>query len=274
MDKALANLKKEELLTRLTNMDSLLIAFSGGVDSTFLLSMAHQALPGKILAATATSSIHPPWEIIHAKKFARKNGISHISFTSEEMNYPNFVANGPDRCYHCKKELFRSLYQIAAKNNLAYIAHGTNLDDLNDYRPGFKAAAEFKVIAPLLDSRMTKAEIRFLSKEMGLDNWNKPAQPCFATRIPYGDSITLDKLRMIRDAELFILQKGVKEVRVRHHNDVARIEVRPSELNIIMKDNLRNEIILRFRELGFKYISLDLEGYYSGKMNSSLDIST
>ena len=272
MDKDLAKEKLEDLVRQLNKLDSLLVAFSGGVDSTFLLAVAHQTLGEKMMAATAKSAIHPTRETENACDFTREKGIQHIVFPSEEIHLVGFVSNNTDRCYYCKRHLFDCIIKIAKENGIKNVAHGANVDDLNDYRPGFRAAREAGVIAPLIDVSLNKEEIRFLSKEMGLPTWNKPAMPCLATRIPYGSPITDKKLKMIEKAESFLLEQGFTEIRVRHHGSVARIEVANSELKFILNKGSRDAIVEKFHEIGFEYIALDMEGYVSGKMNRSLKV--
>ena len=270
MDKNAAKQRMENLINRLVDLDSLLVAFSGGVDSAFLLVMARQALGEKVVAATASSIIHPARETTEAKDFARERGISHIVFPSEELSISGFVANSPDRCYLCKKSLFEKIFEIAREKGIKHVAHGANLDDLADYRPGFRAAKEAGVIAPLIDAQLGKEEIRFLSKEMGLSTWDKPAMPCLATRFPYGSPITEENLKMIEDAESFLVELGFKVVRVRHHGSVARVEVGRSEMENIMGEGLGKAIVAEFRKIGFEHVALDLEGYVSGSLNRAI----
>lgn len=270
MDKDIAQSKKENLIAQIKSLESLLVAFSGGVDSTFLLAVAHQTLKERAMAATASSEIHLNLELKEASDFTRKRDIKHVVFPSDEMSLPVFVSNGPDRCYHCKRNLFDSVFAIAKENDITHVAHGANLDDLNDYRPGFRAAKETGVIAPLIDAGLNKEEIRFLSREMGLSTWNKPAMPCLATRIPYESLITSEKLKMIEQAETFLLKQGLTEIRVRHHGSIAKIEVNAGRLKDILNERIRSSILEKFREIGFEHIALDLEGYVSGKMNRGL----
>ena len=260
----------EELVHRLVDLDSMLVAFSGGVDSAFLLATARQALGEKVVAATARSIIHPVRETEEAKDFARERGIHHIVFSSDELGIQGFAANSPDRCYLCKQRLFQNLLKMAREKGLKHVAHGANLDDLADYRPGFRAAKEAGVIAPLIDAQLGKEEIRFLSKEMGLSTWDRPAMPCLATRFPYGSPITEEKLKMVEDAESFLLEQGFKVVRVRHHGSVARVEVGRSEMGRIMDEALGKAIVEAFRKIGFEHVALDLEGYVSGSLNRAL----
>jgi uncharacterized protein len=274
MDKESARSKKERLVQELRGIDSLLVAFSGGVDSSLLLAVAHETLGERVVAVTATSEIYPVKEKDEAVKFSRDRGIEHIVFHSHETSLPAFVSNGPDRCYHCKKSLFQKVIEIAADRGIKHVAHGANMDDLKDYRPGLRAAAEMGIMAPLLDASLRKQDIRFLSKKIGLYTWDKPAMACLATRIPYGNPITAEKLRMIEKAEAFLLERGFRQCRVRHHGSVARIEVESQELKMITRDDLTKAIVHKFRDIGFFHIALDLEGYVSGSMNRALEIDT
>ena len=204
MDENLAKLKRKNLMKDLKDLGSLVVAFSGGVDSTFLLAVAHEALGDKLVAATATSDTYPFSEQEEASLFTKERSIEHILFPSDETCLPEFIANNPDRCYHCKKSLSQSLAKIAKERHIKHIAHAANMDDLDDYRPGLEAAKEMGMIAPLMDAQLTKEEIRFLSKEMGLSTWDKSAMACLASRIPYGDSITIEKLKMGKKGLCFL----------------------------------------------------------------------
>ncbi|MBW1868567.1 MAG: ATP-dependent sacrificial sulfur transferase LarE [Deltaproteobacteria bacterium] len=270
IDESLARSKKELLLHELGRLDSLLVAFSGGVDSSFLLASAHQALGNGVVAVTATSSIHPRREQDEASKFTRAREINHIIFKSDETKIPEFLSNSPDRCYHCKKALSKEFLRIAKEKAISHVAHGANADDLEDYRPGFRAAEEAGIIAPLINAGLLKDEIRFLAREMGLSVWDKPAMACLASRFPYGTPITEKGLKMVEEAEEFLLNEGFRGLRVRHHGPVARIEISTSDLRKIVNDDTRKAIVEKLRSIGFEHIALDLEGYISGKMNRSL----
>ena len=274
MDNNNVTLKKERLIHLVCDAGSMLVAFSGGVDSSLLLAMAHEILGNDVVAATAISDIYPVREKEAASKFTSERGIEQIVFGSEEMSLPGFVSNGPDRCYHCKKSLFQKLIQIAEEIGIKRVAHGANVDDLEDYRPGLRAAAEMGIMAPLLDAGLRKQDIRYLSKEKGFSQWDKPAMACLATRIPYRIPITAEKLKMIEGAERFLFERGVRQCRVRHHGSVARIEVSSADIEMIMRDDVREAIVRRFREIGFLHIAIDLEGYVSGSMNRELEIES
>ncbi len=262
--------KKQALIERLKALDSLLVAFSGGVDSTFLLAAARQVLGEKVVACTATSIVYPSRESKEAMSFAKEKGADHVIMATDAMSLPDFTANKPDRCYHCKKYLFEKLKELAAQKGIKHIAHAANLDDLKDYRPGWRAAQEMGILAPLVDARLTKEEIRFLSREMGLATWNKPTMACLASRIPFGESITEKKLRMIQEAEGFIASLGFTQYRVRYHGAVARIEVVPEDIQRIVEKTVRDRIVAKLKEIGFLHVALDLEGYVSGSLNRAL----
>jgi pyridinium-3,5-biscarboxylic acid mononucleotide sulfurtransferase len=262
--------KRRDLLDRLSALDALLVAFSGGVDSTFLLAMAREALGKKLLAVTAHSIIYPRRETEEAVAFARLQGIEHVLLASEASDLPEFLANTPERCYYCKKYLFERLKEIAAQRRICSIAHAANVDDLKDFRPGWKAAVEMGVIAPLVDARLTKEDIRLLSKEMGLSAWNKPSMACLASRIPFGQAITEEKLRMIGEAEEFLADLGFAQYRVRCHESLARIELEIGEVQRLMDPTFRERVVRRLKEIGFSFVALDLEGYISGSLNRTI----
>lgn len=265
-----AHAKKKALVEALRKMDSLLVAFSGGVDSTFLLAVAREALGPNVTAATAVSGTYTRKEQQEATAFTSALGIEHILFQSRETAQPEFVSNSPDRCYHCKKSLALELRDVAKARAIAHIAHGANMDDLDDYRPGLKAAEEMGLMAPLVEAALTKEEVRQLSKEMGLPTWDKPAMACLASRIPYGQPITEEKLRVIGEAEDFLARSGFRQFRVRHHGSIARIEVEPRDFAMFLDRELRERIVEKLKGLGFLHVALDLEGYVTGSMNREL----
>jgi len=219
---------------------------------------------------TESSPTYPSRERQEAIRFAEEKGIAHVVFRSDETRIPEFASNAPDRCYHCKKSLSQELVKIAGERGVEHVAYATNVDDLTDYRPGLKAADEMGIMAPLVEAQLNKEEIRFLSKEMGLPTWDKPAMACLASRIPYGDAITDKKLKMVEEAEAYLAKSGFKQYRVRHHGSVARIEVESSEIEMINEPNLRKNIVEKFKEIGFLHVAVDLEGYVSGSMNRAL----
>jgi len=270
MDAGLLKEKKEKLVSRLKEISSLLVAFSGGVDSAFLVAVAHEAMGGRVVAATADSITFPSRERDEAVEFAKNIGVEHIIFKSDESTIPEFKANSADRCYFCKKSLSTELIRISTERGIAKIAFAANADDLGDYRPGIAAAKEMGIISPLIDAGLGKEEIRLLSKEMGLKTWDKPAMACLASRIPYGTAITTEKLRVVEDAEDFLFGMGFKQIRVRHHGPVARIEASLADLSRFLEDDLRKKVVERLKELGFKHIAVDLEGFVSGSMNRTL----
>ena len=263
-------IKKKYLIDLLRKAEKIALAFSGGVDSVFLLQSAYEALGNNVVALTARSPLHPAREIEFAIAFAKQLGIRHYIIDTNEMAMSSFAQNNSDRCYICKKNLFRQINKISMQMSIETIAHGANIDDLDDFRPGFRAALEMGVIAPLIDARMTKNEIRILSKQMGLPTWNRPSMSCLATRIPYAVPITLERLNMIEQAEDFILASGLKTCRVRYHDDIARIEVLTEDMPKFQNIKFRKAVVKRLEKIGFKYVAMDLEGYVQGSMNRKI----
>jgi len=259
--------KLDHLKSILADMDSALVAFSGGVDSTFLAKVVKDALGSKSLAVIAKSATYPASELEAAKALADKIGIRYIVIDTDELSSESFLANNKDRCYHCKSELFGKLVEIAKAEGLAYVIDGSNYDDLSDYRPGSTAASELGVRSPLCEAGITKAGIRQYSKELGLPTWDKPAMACLASRLPHGTRITVDVLERVGRAEDVLRQLGIKQVRVRHHGDMARIEVDPDELSTLLDDGTREAAIDALKFLGYKYVTLDLEGYRPSGLN-------
>ncbi len=265
MEKKLANLKK--ILSR---MESALVAFSGGVDSTFLLKVAHQVLKDKVVAVTANSETYPISELEEAKKRAQEFGVKHIIIHTEELSQEEFINNSPRRCYFCKKELFSKLKEIAKEKSLNCVVDASNYDDIADFRPGREAAKELGIRSPLEEANLTKEDIRSLSHRMKLPTWNKPSLACLASRIPYQTRISKEKLKRIAEGEKFLRELGMRQVRLRDHGDIARIEIAKEEMILFFKKNLLEQVIDRLKKLGYTYITLDLEGYRTGSMNEIL----
>ena len=262
--------KREHLISILKGYGSLIVAYSGGVDSSFLLATAHEALRKNLVAITAKSPLHPVRENQEAKTFAQQLGVQHLFVKTREMSRSDFMSNTKRRCYLCKKYLFKDLLKIARDKNIEYVAHGANVDDLEDFRPGFDAAREMNIMAPMVDAGLTKKDIRMLSKQMNLKTWNKAPMSCLATRIPYGTQITMEKLKMIERAEQVILDLGVTACRVRVHDKAARIEVDPGDIEKIVEQGIRSTIVGKLRKIGFSHVAVDLEGYGQGRMNRDI----
>ena len=266
-----ASQKHEKLKDYLRELGSLAVAFSSGVDSTFLLKTAHDVLGDKVIAVTARSCSFPKRELDEAAAFCREEGIVHVIFDSEELEIEGFSKNPVNRCYLCKRELFTKMVTVAKEYGIAHIAEGSNTDDDGDYRPGLTAVAELGIKSPLRYAELSKAEIRRLSQEMGLPTWNKQSFACLASRFPYGESLSAEKLSMIDKAEQVLLDMGFHQVRVRYHAGLARIEPDQDGFKLLEDRALRERIYSEFKQLGFTYISADLLGYRTGSMNETVE---
>ncbi len=266
-----AHAKFEQLKHLLKKTGGVTVAFSGGVDSTFLLASAHQVLGDNVLAVTARSNLFPAREMNEAINFATDNHIRHIVCDVDEFSVDGFSSNPANRCYLCKKSLFDNFKKIAVENGFPILVEGSNTDDDNDYRPGLLAIKELQVLSPLKETGLTKSEIRQLSKEMGLPTWEKPSFACLASRFPYGETITREKLRAVELAEQVLFDLGFKQVRVRHHGSIARIEMLPDDITKIVSPGIRQAVFAGIKRAGFIYVTVDLQGYRTGSMNETID---
>jgi uncharacterized protein len=266
LEQKLSNLKQI-----IAQYSSALVAFSGGVDSTFLLKVCLGVLgKDRVLAVTAKSATYPERELNEAIKLAEMLDARHRVIESEELNIPGFSDNPPERCYYCKRELFGKLKKIAEKEGLNFVLDGSNFDDTSDFRPGMKAVKELGVKSPLKEAGLTKDDIRALSREMGLPTWDKPSFACLSSRFPYGEKITREKLERVGRAEEVLRDSGFSQYRVRSHGDMARIEVKPEEMGKFFDRTFREEVATKLKSMGFTYVTLDLLGYRTGSMNEGL----
>jgi len=265
------NAKMVQLQALLTDMQQVVVAFSGGVDSTFLLRVARDCLGAQnVIALTATSPTYPEYEFRQACELAQDIGVEQIVIESNELEIPGFADNPPRRCYHCKYELFSLCLEQAKARGFTTVLDGSNLDDLGDYRPGRDAVKELEIRSPLLEAGLGKEDIRALSKELGLKTWDKQAFACLSSRFPYGTKITLERLRQIDSCETFLRENDFKNYRVRYHDEIARIEVAPEEIQKLLDNQLRNSLVTAFKQAGFTFVTLDLQGYRTGSMNATL----
>ena len=262
--------KYENLKASLESYGKVLIAFSGGVDSTFLLKVARDVLGDNVLAVIASSATYPEREQQEALRIAEDMNVRFRVIHTKELDDPNFRDNPPERCYFCKKELFSRLKEIAIAEDIPHVCDGSNFEDTFDFRPGTKAAAELDVHSPLKDAGLDKSEIRILSRKLGLPTWDKPAMACLSSRFPYFTRIEEESLRQIDAAEEFLKTKGFSQLRVRHHGQIARIEIAPQEFPKIMAEGIRNEVVESLKKLGYQYVTIDLRGYRTGSMNEPI----
>ena len=264
-------MKLDRLKKYIADLGSLAVGFSGGVDSSLLLAVAHEVLGERLIAVTGADASVPEREVNEAIAFCKERGIRHIICKVDPLKEEGYRHNSPDRCYFCKHGIFTEVKKIADENGIEYMAEGSNMDDIGDYRPGLRAAAELSVKSPLREAELTKSEIRLISKAMGLPTWSKPAYACLASRFVYGEEITEEKLHMIDTAEQFLIEHGFFEERVRMHGNLARIEVPPADIPKLAAEEIREKIYDKFREIGFLFVTLDLKGYRLGSMNATLN---
>ena len=264
------NEKYERLRRLIDGYGSLLVAYSGGVDSTLLLKVAHDVLGDRVLAVTAASPTYPGAEQEAAVALAARLGVRQVTIETDELEIAGFADNPPERCYFCKGELFGQLQQIARAEGIAHVVDGANADDAGDYRPGMQAAGELGVVSPLLEAGLTKDDVRALSKRFGLETWDKPSAACLASRFPYGETITREKLAMVESAERFLTGLGFRQVRVRHHGTIARIEVAPDEIERLASAAVRDQVTRALTDIGYSYVTIDCRGYRTGSLNEVL----
>lgn len=264
--------KYARLVELLRELSAVVVAFSGGVDSTLLARAAADALGDRAVLVTADSETYPETELVEARRLGELLGLRHIVVRTEELTNPEYARNGANRCFFCKEELFERIAPIAQREGISTLAYGANVDDLGDHRPGMKAASEHGVRAPLIEAELTKPDVRALARALGLPNWDKPSFACLSSRFQYGDRITGEKLRQVDAAEAFVRSLGFRQFRVRHHDRVARLEIPHEDIPRLWDEGRHELIVARFRELGYLYVAVDLAGFQSGSANLLLNV--
>ena len=262
--------KMNALKAVLEDMGTVIVAYSGGVDSAFLSAVANDVLGQNALAVTAESPSLAPSELREAVALAERLGLNYRVIQTLEVERDDYATNDPNRCFFCKDELYTHLMRFASEEGYSNVANGTNMDDLGDFRPGQNAAKQYGVRSPLVEAELSKAEIRELSKGMDLPTWDKPAQACLSSRIPYGTTVTVEALTRIAQAEEYLHELGIRQLRVRHHDTLARIELEPEDFMTLMDDDLRKQVVDKFKSIGYLYVTLDLQGFRSGSLNEVL----
>ena len=270
VDRRAADAKMDDLRSILRDMGAVIIAYSGGVDSAFLAAAANDVLGRDALAVTAKSPSLAPSELRDAVELAERLGLNHRVIETREVEREDYAANNPNRCFFCKDEMYTYLAAFARDEGYRHVANGTNSDDLGDFRPGLNAAKQYGVRSPMVEADLSKSEIRTLSRDMNLSTWDKPAQACLSSRIPYGTPVTVEALERIAKAEDFLHGLGIRQLRVRHHDTIARIEVEPADFTMLAQDETRARVAAFFRSIGYSYVTLDLEGFRSGSLNEVL----